>query len=320
MRRSRFRHVSQWLPFANEAREALTIYTHLLWYPDFWMNDKILIAANESIQTRDLVQGLRGVSLYAHLLPDARSILSLLKDRSVALVVLDNALPDMSGVELCRIIKTESGTRSIFVLLLLNEVNDQLKAFEFGAADCIMKPFNIRKLVLQIRNLVRSIGDSVTAETLKVGDLFLDRARHEVRAANCPVQCTPKEFILLSVFMERSGRVQTREQLVNDLWEIDSEVGPRAIDRHVCCLRAKLGPIGRYIETIPSAGYRLVPPLPPIFYGQPEDERLDLALGPDSSQGRNPSYQPGRIVASSIQPEQHKTTALRHCSGALMGP
>jgi len=158
---------------------------------------------------------------------------------------------------LCRIIK--SRTRSIFVLLLLDNVHDQLNAFELGAVDCVMKPFSLPKLVRQVRNLLWSIGDSVTTEALKVGDLLLDRARHEVRAANCVVNCTPKEFLLLGVLMERSGRVQTREQLLNDVWDNDPEIAPRAIDRHVCCLRAKLGSLGRYIETIPSAGYRLVP-------------------------------------------------------------
>src|SRR5260370_18238000 len=79
---------------------------------------------------------------------------------------------------------------------------------------------------------LRSLCTNV-AEALKVGDLLLDRARHEVRAANCVVNCTPKEFLLLGVLMERSGRVQTREQLLNDVWDNDSEIAPRAIDPHV---------------------------------------------------------------------------------------
>ena len=173
-------------------------------------------------------------------------------------MVLDKALPDLSGLNLCRVIKADERTRSTFILVLLDDINDQLNAFELGAADCVMKPFNVRKLVLQIRNLLRSIGKPVKPEELKVGALSLDRARHEVRAANSIVQCTPKEFVLLGLLMERSGRVQTREQLLNDVWDMDSEIGPRAIDRHVCFLRAKLGPLGRYIETVPSAGYRLV--------------------------------------------------------------
>ena len=223
------------------------------------MNQNILIVANESLQAQGLIRGLRGVSLPTHLVPDARSTLAWLKNWCPAVVVLDKALPDLSGLELCRIIKKEPSTSSIFVLLLLDDVNDQLNALELGAADCVMKPFNIRKLVLQIRNLLRSLGDPVLTEVLKVGDLVMDRARHEVRAASSIVQCTPKEFLLLGLLMERSGRLQTREQLLNDVWDRDFEIGPRAIDRHVCCLRAKLGPLGRYIETIPTAGYRLVP-------------------------------------------------------------
>jgi two-component system, OmpR family, phosphate regulon response regulator PhoB len=223
------------------------------------MNENILIVANESIQTRSLLQGLKGIGIPAHLLSDARSMMAFLKDRSPAVVVLDKAIPEMSGLNLCRIIKSKGRTKSSFILVLLDDMNDQLDAFELGAADCVMKPFNVRKLVLQIRNLLRSIGgDSVKPEELKVGDLSLDRARHEVKAANSVIQCTPKEFILLGLLMERSGRVQTREQLLNDVWDMNSEIGPRAIDRHVCYLRAKLGPLGRYIETVPSAGYRLV--------------------------------------------------------------
>ena len=221
------------------------------------MNENVLVAANESNHTRGLIQGLRGIGIAAHLLPSARSTMAFLQDRSPAVVVLDQALPDMSGLNLCRIIKREGRTRSAFVLVLLDDVNDQLDALELGAAGCFMKPFEVRKLVLQIRNLIRS-DDSVKQEKLKVGDLSLDRARHEVRVADSIVQCTPKEFVLLGLLMERSGRVQTREQLLNDVWDMDLEIGPRAIDRHVCFLRAKLGPLGRYIETVPSAGYRLV--------------------------------------------------------------
>ena len=114
-------------------------------------------------------------------------------------------------------IKDDSRTKSAFVLLLLNDATDQLQAFEFGAADCITKPFDVRKVVLQVRNLLRSIGESAPSEFIQVGDLILDRARHEVRAANKPVQCTPKEFILLNVLIERSGRVQTREELLRSL-------------------------------------------------------------------------------------------------------
>jgi len=222
------------------------------------MNQHIIIVAKESIQARSLVQGLRGIGQSVHLLASARAMMAFLKDRSPVVIVVDKALPDMSGLNLCRIIQTQNLKRSPFVLALLEDVNDQLEAFELGAADCVMKPFDVRKVVLQIRNLLRSIADPVKLEELKVGDLSLNRARHEVRAAHSIVQCSPKEFILLGLLMERSGRVQTREQLLNDVWDMDSEIGPRAVDRHVCYLRAKLGALGRYIETVPSAGYRLV--------------------------------------------------------------
>jgi two-component system, OmpR family, phosphate regulon response regulator PhoB len=222
------------------------------------MNEQVIIIAKGSTETRNLVQGLKSIGIRARLLTDGRAALEMVEDQRPAVIVIDSQFPDRSGLDLCRIVKTERRTRSVFVLLLLDSATYQGEAFELGAADCVLKPVNVQQLVLQVRNLLSSVSDSAKAEELKVGDLLLDRARHEVRAANNVIQCTPKEFVLLSVLMERSGRVQTREQLLNDIWECDAEIGPRAIDRHICFLRAKLGPLHRYIETVPSAGYRLV--------------------------------------------------------------
>jgi two-component system phosphate regulon response regulator PhoB len=222
------------------------------------MNESVFIVANRSIETRRIAQELKEIGIRTQMLANGRSTLASLTEQCPAVIVIDNALPDVSAVDLCRLVKSEARTRSAFVLLLLDDLNDPREAFESGAADCVRKPFNVRQLVLQIRNLLSSLSDSVKRAEIKVGDLSLDRSRHEVRAANNLITCTPTEFVLLSILMERSGRVQTREQLLNELWEFDSEIGPRVIDRHVCFLRAKLGPLGRYIKTVPSAGYRLV--------------------------------------------------------------
>src|SRR5207249_1123645 len=172
----------------------LTIYTKLVAYRHFPMNENILVVADQSIQIRGLVHQLRAAGFSAYLLPNAHSTIAVLKDRCPVLILADKFLPDMSGIDLCRAIKADARTRSIFVLLLLEDLNDQLGAFEFGAAACVMKPFSVQKVVLQIRNLLHSISDSAAAEELKVGDLLLDRARHEVRAANCLVRCTRAEF------------------------------------------------------------------------------------------------------------------------------
>ena len=99
----------------------------------------------------------------AHLLSTARSTMAFLQDRCPAVVVLHKALPDISGLNLCRLIKTEGSTVSAFVLALLDEIGDQFDALELGAADCVMKPFNVRKLALQIRNILLSIGDTERA-------------------------------------------------------------------------------------------------------------------------------------------------------------
>jgi DNA-binding response OmpR family regulator len=111
-------------------------------------------------------------------------------------------------------------------------MKDQFAALELGAADCLIKPFNVRKLVLQIRNLLRSIAP----EELKVGDLSLDRSRHEVRAANSIVQCTPKEFILLGLLMERllfASEARTVRSVHRDYSEYRMSVGSARSDRCV---------------------------------------------------------------------------------------
>src|ERR1700754_2897203 len=123
------------------------------------MNENVLVVANESIQTKSLLQGLRSIGIPANLLTTARTAMAFLKERSPAVVVLDKALPDMSGLNLCRIIKSEGRTKSTFVFVILEDMKDQFAALELGAADCLIKPFDVRKLVLQIRNLLRSIGD-----------------------------------------------------------------------------------------------------------------------------------------------------------------
>src|ERR1700676_3073183 len=107
------------------------------------MNKNVLIAANESANTKGLLQGLKGMGIPAHLLCTARSTIAILQDRCPAVVVLDKALPGMSGLNLCRLIKTNGTTVSALVLVLLDEVCDQLDALEHGAADYVMKPFNV---------------------------------------------------------------------------------------------------------------------------------------------------------------------------------
>jgi two-component system, OmpR family, phosphate regulon response regulator PhoB len=124
----------------------------------------------------------------------------------------------------------------------------------------VVKPFSPREFVLRIRAILRRGWQDEEQEQLRVGDLVLDRSRHEVRAADRAIECTATEFRLLSILMERQGRVQARDRLLSDVWGYDSVIDTRTVDTHMRRLRDKLGLYGRYIETVRGFGYRLAPP------------------------------------------------------------
>lgn len=180
------------------------------------------------------------------------------------LVVLDVMMPELSGIQLCRMLRADSQTKDLPVLFLtaLGETADRIKGLESGADDYLPKPFDSRELVLRVAGLLkRSERKSVAAEQrrepLQVLDLKLDPERHSVSARGKRVELTATEFRLLELLMERCGRVQTRGHLLTNVWKYEAEIETRTVDTHVRRLREKLGPCGDYIETVRGVGYRI---------------------------------------------------------------
>jgi two-component system phosphate regulon response regulator PhoB len=180
------------------------------------------------------------------------------------LVLLDLMLPDVSGTEICRIVKSDPRTRHVPVMMLTakGEEVDKVVGFELGADDYVTKPFSVRELVLRIRAVLRRAGTTApsTAALDPVGPLRVDVDAHRAYVADEEVVLTPLEFRLLVTFMSRVGRVQSREQLLTDVWEMSSEIETRTVDTHVKRLREKLGPARDLLETVRGVGYRLVEP------------------------------------------------------------
>ncbi len=175
------------------------------------------------------------------------------------LVVLDLMLPDMSGTEVCRTLRSNPDTAHLPVLMLTarSEETDRVVGFELGADDYVTKPFSPRELVLRIRAVLRR-GEPVPSESqaLKHEELLLDLDRHRCRVGEEEVELTAKEFGLLESLMRRPGRVLTREQLLDGLWGTDITVTHRTVDTHIKRLREKLGDAGKYINTVRGVGYR----------------------------------------------------------------
>jgi two-component system phosphate regulon response regulator PhoB len=181
------------------------------------------------------------------------------------LVVLDLMLPDISGTEVCRQMKADDKLRGVPILMLTAKADevDRIVGFELGADDYVTKPFSVRELILRVRAILR--GRQGAPETKETGSRAIGLIRLDVDAHRCFVEgkevpLTAMEFKLLLTLMERTGRVQSREQLLADVWGITAEVETRTVDTHVKRLREKLGAARDYIETVRSIGYRLVAP------------------------------------------------------------
>ncbi len=176
------------------------------------------------------------------------------------LILLDIMLPDMSGTEVCRRIRNEPATANtpIIIVSAKTEEVDKILGLELGADDYVTKPFSPRELVLRINKLLRrGKGATDKSDRLVIGELVVDRARHQVTFRDREIILTPTEFNLLGLLMERRGRVQTRDRLLTDVWDYEASIDTRTVDTHVRRLREKLGDACDYVETVRGVGYRL---------------------------------------------------------------
>ena len=214
---------------------------------------------------RDLLSlldfNLRGAGFETLLASTGEEALAHLRRRVPDLVVLDLMLPDLPGTEVCRRIKSDPRTKRVPVVMLTakgDEV-DRVVGFELGADDYVTKPFSVRELVLRLRAVLRRAGDRTPdAPRDQVGPIRVDADAHRAFVDGVEVPLTPIEFKLLLTFMARVGRVQSREQLLADVWEMSPEVETRTVDTHVKRLREKLGSGRDLLETVRGIGYRLV--------------------------------------------------------------
>mgnify|MGYP000932547469 CR=1 FL=1 len=177
-----------------------------------------------------------------------------------SLILLDLMLPDGSGLDLCRELKTDSDKKltPIIILTAKDDEVDKVVGFELGADDYVTKPFSVRELILRVKAVLKR--GNAKSENLEVqrqfGDLVIDVDSHEVYVDNEPVTLTALEFKLLRQLVDRRGRVQSRDQLLSDVWGYSADVTTRTVDTHIKRLREKLGAMGKYVQTIRGVGYK----------------------------------------------------------------
>lgn len=226
---------------------------------------KILVIEDEEDLNQTLSFNLENEGYKVTCALKGSEALKILKDSDTPdLVILDLMLPDMSGLDICRHIRSEKELKNISVIMVTakGEEVDRVVGFELGADDYIVKPYSIRELMLRVQaQLRRNTNDSDKNKATEDDDnitfkeLLIDTSKHKVFLGDEKISLTAKEFTLLKHLVTRIDKVQTRDNLLDKVWGYDSSVTTRTVDTHVKRLRSKLGKYGANIETIRGVGY-----------------------------------------------------------------
>ena len=219
----------------------------------------VLIVEDERDVVDLLALNLRKAGFAISTAMDGAAGLQKARGEKPAFVILDLMLPKMPGLEICKILKSDPATRQIPIMMLTAKAEeiDRVVGLEFGADDYVTKPFSPREVVLRIKAILRRAEGPAEDESLSAGSIVIDPARHEVSVNGKRVSLTNLEFKLLRTLMQRRGRVQTRDRLLNDVWGYESVIDTRTVDTHVRRLRKKLGKVADAIESVRGFGYRL---------------------------------------------------------------
>jgi two-component system phosphate regulon response regulator PhoB len=219
------------------------------------MKPKILVVDDEPDALEILGFKLKEAGYAPIFAKDGARAISMARDERPALIVLDLMLPEVDGLEVCKILRRDPATAAIPILMLTARAAemDRVIGLELGADDYVTKPFSPRELVLRIKKLLARVK---MAEEPQFGTLAIDVPRHRVTVAGTAIELTATEFKLLEILARRRGRVQTRERLLQDVWGYDNPIDSRTVDTHMRRLREKIGAAADYLETIRGVGYR----------------------------------------------------------------
>lgn len=221
----------------------------------------VLVVEDEPAQREVLAYNLRAEGFSVVTAASGDDALIVVQETLPDLIVLDWMLPEVSGIEICRQLKSGAATSKIPIIMLSarSEDTDKVRGLETGADDYITKPYSVAELLARVRTQLRRVRPSTVGERLEYEDIVIDLAEHRVYRGGDVVSLGPTEFRLLTAFMERPGRVWAREQLLDRVWGRDIYVDSRTVDVHVGRLRKalKVAQAGDPIRTVRGAGYAL---------------------------------------------------------------
>ena len=223
------------------------------------MTQKIYIVEDEPDIRETLKYNFSNEGFEVFTAPDGEEALSNIKKVLPDVLILDLMLPGVSGLDVCKSIRADDDIRDMSIIMLTakGEEIDRVIGFELGADDYVTKPFSVRELILRVKVLLKKQRESLVQNKLVTfGPIRIDLDAHELKINDKEIVLTALEFKLLQHLVKRKGRVQTREQLLGDVWGYSAEVTTRTVDTHIKRLREKLGNTSDYIQTIRGVGYR----------------------------------------------------------------
>jgi two-component system phosphate regulon response regulator PhoB len=222
---------------------------------------KILIVDDEPDALELIEVNLKAAGFEVMVADDGHEAMQKIRANSPDLILLDVMLPEMDGLEVCKTLRRDPATARIPIIMLTARAAemDRVLGLELGADDYITKPFSPRELILRVKNLLeRTSGDGRKSDLIKLGGLVIDQPRHRVTHMGKALELTATEFKLVTVLAERRGRVQSREQLLRDVWGYHTPIDTRTVDTHMRRLRDKLGAAAKYLDTVRGVGYRFL--------------------------------------------------------------
>lgn len=221
----------------------------------------VLVVEDEPAQREVLAYNLQAEGFRVQQADNGEEALLIVAEETPDLIVLDWMLPSVSGIEVCRRLKSRADTKNVPIIMLSarSEETDLVRGLETGADDYIVKPYSVAELMARVRTQLRRSRPSSLGETLEYEDITLDPETHRVHRGGNVLKLGPTEFRLLTTFMEKPGRVWSREQLLDRVWGRDIYVDTRTVDVHVGRLRKALCAHGGEdpVRTVRGAGYAL---------------------------------------------------------------
>ena len=225
------------------------------------MKPKILVVDDEPEAVELVEFNLKQAGFEVATAVDGAEALQKAHAVSPALILLDLMLPEIDGLEVCKLLRRDSATAKIPIIMLTAKASeiDRVLGLELGADDYLTKPFSPRELLLRIKKILsRGETGEKPRDQMRFDDLLIDVPRHVASWKGRAFELTATEFKLLTVLAQRAGRVQSRDALLRDVWEYDSLIDTRTVDTHMRRLREKLGPAAKHLDTVRGVGYRFV--------------------------------------------------------------